>query len=150
MLDPAFAIDRITVTRECLHNLAKSDGLKWQASSTMAMPMLAVWLHEDASTDTQSWWFGWTDWRLVSYCRFFNTCSVNILVIVPLDEGKLYITTHLRVFEWLYMIWSAGMLWWSIVQWSPPYLVSRQWGNGNTGIITLRLHFVLVVTLYLL
>ena len=39
---------------------------------------------------------------------------------------------------------------WSIVLWSPLYLVSGQWDNGNTRILTLRLHFVLVVILYLL
>ena len=33
---------------------------------------------------------------------------------------------------------------WSIVKWEPPYLVLVQWDNGDTGIITLTLHFVLV------
>ena len=39
---------------------------------------------------------------------------------------------------------------WSIVYCSPPYLVSGQWDNRNIEIITLRLHFVFAVTLYLL
>ena len=37
--------------------------------------------------------YGW----LVLCCGFFGTFSVSVLVIVPWDEGKLYITTHLLV-----------------------------------------------------
>ena len=39
------------------------------------------------SDDTLSRWFGWTDWRLVSYCRLLLICNVISLVIVPLDVG---------------------------------------------------------------
>ena len=55
--------------------------------------------HMGGIDDTSSWWFGWTDGRLVSCCRSLVTCSVNVRVIVPLDEGKLYIIMHLLVFE---------------------------------------------------
>ena len=37
---------------------------------------------------------------MLSVLCFFR---VNALVIVPLDEVKLYITMHLLVFEWLYI-----------------------------------------------
>ena len=69
------------------------------------------------------------------------------IVVNGLRPVPLHFCSHTQT---IYMIWSAGMLWWSIVQWSPPYLLSGQWDNGNTGIITLLLHFVLVLTLYVL
>ena len=46
----------------------------------------------------------WLDWLETSIMlSVLWTCSVSVLVIVPPDEGKLYITMHLLVFEWLYI-----------------------------------------------
>lgn len=59
--------------------------------------MLEYCVH--SGCDAQSWWFGWTNWRPVSCHRFFCTCSINVIVIVLLDESQLYITLYLLVFE---------------------------------------------------
>ena len=36
---------------------------------------------------------------IVSYCAFLLTCSVNSLIIVPLDEGNCTLTFDLPIFE---------------------------------------------------